>query len=548
MMQKILLLSVMVCWTSASWAQDSAKKYWVYLNESAVDFSQPMLGPDALSRRSAQGIALQTSDFALQQSAVTAVNRVADVVGRSRWLRAVVVRANDTQIAQLKSLPEVSSLQPVGIMKRSLTEQQVPLSPAIMGNSKGLAPEAGSPKLSSEEEGIQSYQYGASLAQVTQIQLDVLHDAGFDGAGVKIALMDGGYAGAESYSAFVGAWQQGRVLGTWDYVDGDSNVFHLGSHGMSVWSTICSDLDGTFVGTAPKASFYLFKTENQATETIAEEYHWVMAAERADSLGVDVINTSLGYTTFDNGIDDHGYADMDGRSTPISIAAVAAARTGMLLCISAGNEGSSSWKYISAPADADSILAVGAVDQFGIRAGFSSQGPSFDGRIKPDVSARGLGAAVMNSNGQVATSSGTSFSSPIMAGAMASLVQAAKMLPNGYSAQNLIQRVRLSASQAFAPDSFLGYGIPNFALVYSGLGLNSAPVIHPWVLNQSNDGAWILRRMDLRSSDRLDYFAADGRLIQSFEVAQGQAEVRLEPQSFYGFVRSKTQVLPVAPR
>lgn len=547
-MQRIILLSALVCWSSGLWAQESAKKYWVFLNEATVDCTQPMLGPDALTRRSAQGIALRTTDFALQQSAVTAVNEVADVVGRSRWLRAVVVKADATQIMQLKSLPDVASLKPVGIMKRSLTEHEVPLAAASLAGASGPAPDAGLPKPSSEDEGIQSYQYGASLAQVTQIQLDVLHDAGFDGAGVKIALMDGGFAGAESYSAFVGAWQQGRVLGTWDYVDGDSNVFHLGSHGMSVWSTICSDLDGTFVGTAPKASFYLFKTENQATETIAEEYHWVMAAERSDSLGVDVINTSLGYTTFDNGIDDHSYADMDGRSTPISIAAVAAARTGMILCISAGNEGSSSWKYISAPADADSILAVGAVDLFGIRAGFSGQGPSFDGRIKPDVAARGLSAAVMNSNGQVATSSGTSFSSPIMAGAMASLVQAAKMLPNGYSAQNLIQRVRLSASQAFAPDSFLGYGIPNFATVYNGLGLSSAPVVHPWVLNQSNDGAWILLRVDLRSSDRLEYFAADGRLIQSFEVAQGQAEVRLEPQSFWGFVRSKTQVLPVSPR
>ncbi|MEY4887903.1 MAG: hypothetical protein RL767_1374, partial [Bacteroidota bacterium] len=390
-MQRIILLSALVCWTSASWAQDSAKKYWVFLNESAVDCSQPMLGPDGLARRSAQGIALQSSDFALQQSAVTAVNEVAHVVGRSRWLRAVVVRANDTQIAELKSLPEVASLQPVGIMKRSLTELPAPLAIATKSNASGPATKSLSPKPSSEEEGIQSYQYGASLAQVTQIQLDVLHDAGFDGAGVKIALMDGGYAGADSFSAFLGAWQQGRVLGTWDYVDGDSNVFHLGSHGMSVWSTICSDLDGTFVGTAPKASFYLFKTENQATETIAEEYHWVMAAERSDSLGVDVINTSLGYTTFDNGIDDHSYADMDGRSTPISLAAVAAARTGMILCISAGNEGSSSWKYISAPADADSILAVGAVDQFGIRAGFSSQGPSFDGRIKPDLVANGAG-------------------------------------------------------------------------------------------------------------------------------------------------------------
>jgi hypothetical protein len=231
-MQRIILLSALVCWSSALWSQESAKKYWVFLNESAVDYSQPMLGPDAMARRSAQGIALRTTDFALQQSAVAAVNEVADVVGRSRWLRAVVVKADSTQIMQLKSLPEVASLQPVGIMKRSLTELEVPLAAVSKAGASGPAPDAASPNPASEDEGIQSYQYGASLAQVTQIQLDVLHDAGFDGAGVKIALMDGGYAGAQTYSAF--SW--GLAAGSGFWVPGITSTetaifFTLGSHG-----------------------------------------------------------------------------------------------------------------------------------------------------------------------------------------------------------------------------------------------------------------------------------------------------------------------------
>ncbi|KRO72347.1 MAG: hypothetical protein ABR83_04695 [Cryomorphaceae bacterium BACL18 MAG-120924-bin36] len=394
---KYLIVLASIFGLSQASAQEAPRKHWVFVNESAIDYSQPQLGPDALARRAAQSIALRPTDFALQPEVVTQVHSVAPVIGRSRWLRAVVVEADASQLAAIQALDCVRATQPVALMKRSLTScEQRSGNPLLASGSAGDA---------IAEEGTTSYNYGASIDQVLQIRADALHDAGFNGAGVKVALMDGGFTGADTYSAFTGAWQQGRVLGTLDYVDGDTNVFHVGSHGMSVWSTICADLDGNFVGTAPQASFYLFKTENQISETIAEEYNWVMAAERADSLGVDVINTSLGYTTFDNGIGDHSYADMDGRTTPISQAAVAAARTGMILCISAGNEGSSSWKYISAPADADSILAVGAVDVFGIRAAFSSQGPSADGRIKPDVAARGLGAAVMNSNGQVATSS-----------------------------------------------------------------------------------------------------------------------------------------------
>ncbi|MEY3692797.1 MAG: hypothetical protein RL157_121 [Bacteroidota bacterium] len=541
-MKKLLLLSLSLG-SLLSWAQESPRAHWIFLRESALDYTQPMLGDDALARRAAQGITLRSTDFALQPEAVAAVARVAPPVGRSRWLRALVVKADAQQLAELRALPWVRATQPVGIMKRSLTE----VAPGFAGPTPEAAlRSAGSHSARcGEEDGVNGYQYGASTQQVNQIQVNALHDAGFDGAGVKVALMDGGFSGADTFNAFQGAWQQGRVLGTWDYIDGDTNVFHLGSHGMSVWSTICADLDATLVGTAPKASFYLFKTENQLTETIAEEYNWVMAAERADSLGVDVINTSLGYTTFDNGVGDHSYADMDGRSTPISLAAVAAARTGMILCVSAGNEGSSSWKYISAPADADSILAVGAVDEFGVRASFSSQGPSADGRVKPDVAARGLGAAVVNSSGNVATSSGTSFSSPIMAGAMASLVQAAKTLPNGYTANDLIHRVRMSAHRSFAPDSFLGYGIPNFATVLNGLGIAQPDALRDWTLHSHNQGGWVLRRSDARSADALEVIAVDGRLLDRLEVPAGQNEVRLDARSFWFTVRSRTQVVTV---
>jgi hypothetical protein len=238
-MKKILALSSFFA-LSSIWAQDAPRKHWVFLSETQVQFTQPMLGTDALARRAAQGIGLRRTDFALQPEAVGSVARVAPVVGRSRWLRALVVEADAAQLEALGALPWVRATQPVALMKRSLTE-------VAPGPSVALA---------ECEEGVQGYQYGASAQQVNQIQVHALHDAGFDGAGVKVALMDGGYSGADTYSAFQGAWQQGRVLGTWDYIDGDTNVFHLGSHGMSVWSTICSDLDATFVGTAPKASFY----------------------------------------------------------------------------------------------------------------------------------------------------------------------------------------------------------------------------------------------------------------------------------------------------
>jgi hypothetical protein len=424
------------------------------------------------------------------------------------------VYATQDQLAQLSQLSVVSAIQPVAKLRHSATES-----------------EASEARVHAyDEDGVQAYSYGQSLDQVNQINLIPLHNAGYAGAGINIALMDGGFTGVDVHSAFTGAWSQGRIVLTHDFVDNDTNVFQVGSHGMSVLSTICADLDGTFVGTAPEANYYLFRTEDELSETLVEEDNWVVASEWADSLGIDVINTSLGYTTFDNGIGDHTYADLDGKTTVISKAATAAARTGMIVVVAAGNEGASSWKYISCPADADSILSIGAVDGMDLRAAFSSQGPTSDGRIKPDLGARGVSATIMNWSGQVATGSGTSFASPITCGAMACLLQAVKANQSTYAIQDILTAVRENASQASKPDTMLGWGIPNFSAALTAMGLEEGGPVPTWAL-QPQDGGYLLRRLRPTGMVTMYRYDATGRLLAREELEPGVGYVYLEGSS-----------------
>ncbi|MFM1884035.1 MAG: hypothetical protein RL168_219 [Bacteroidota bacterium] len=521
-MKKILLLTV--CLTQfALFAQSEAQtRYWVFLQESAVEGSSwspqsgtPCLSPAAVERRLRQNIPLRSTDFPLSAAALDAVTSTgAKVYRSSRWLRAVSVYATPDQLAQLSQLSVVSAIQPVAKLRQSATES-----------------EASEARVHAyDEDGVQAYSYGQSLDQVNQINLIPLHNAGYAGAGINIALMDGGFTGVDVHSAFTGAWSQGRIVLTHDFVDNDTNVFQVGSHGMSVLSTICADLDGTFVGTAPEANYYLFRTEDELSETLVEEDNWVVASEWADSLGVDVINTSLGYTTFDNGIGDHSYADLDGKTTVISKAATAAARTGMIVVVAAGNEGASSWKYISCPADADSILSIGAVDGMDLRAAFSSQGPTSDGRIKPDLGARGVSATIMNWSGQVATGSGTSFASPITCGAMACLLQAVKANQSTYAIQDILTAVRENASQASKPDTMLGWGIPNFSAALTAMGLEEGGPVPTWAL-QPQDGGYLLRRLRPTGMVTMYRYDATGRLLTREELEPGVGYVYLEGSS-----------------
>ena len=318
--------------------------------------------------------------------------------------------------------------------------------------------------------------YGQSTNQIEMLSGDNLHEQGYQGQGIHIAVLDAGFENTNELDAFTHLFANNQILGTWDYVDGESSVYEDNYHGMSVLSTMAGYLENEFLGTAPKTSYWLLRTEDASSETLIEEYNWAVAAEFADSAGVDIINSSLGYTKFNDydyiifdslgnniyniEIQDHSYADMDGKTTVISRAATMASRKGMIVCNSAGNSGNNSWYYIGAPADADSILSVGSVNADGLSSSFSSYGPSSDGRVKPSVSAQGGNTTVITSSNTIATSNGTSFSSPIIAGMTACLWQAHYQKSN----MQIINAIIQSAHLYQTPNDQMGYGIPNYSL------------------------------------------------------------------------------------
>jgi subtilisin family serine protease len=296
-----------------------------------------------------------------------------------------------------------------------------------------------------------------------------MHDAGFRGEGMQIAVFDAGFPGVDQISALQPLFQEQRLASTRNFVDGGTRVYQRSSHGTNCLAAMAGNQSGFYIGSAPKATFHLCLTEDVASEHPIEEANWLAAAEYADSAGVDIISSSLGYTTFDAPSKSYTYADMNGRTAISSRAATMAARVGILVVNAAGNEGDDPWRYISAPADADSIISVGAVDSLGNRAPFSSYGPSSDGRIKPTISAMGLAAAVLAPNGTAFRGNGTSYACPILAGMAAGFWQANPTL----TAQQVIAALTGTAAQATAPTPALGYGIPNFVTAYNALHPNA---------------------------------------------------------------------------
>jgi subtilisin family serine protease len=249
---------------------------------------------------------------------------------------------------------------------------------------------------------------------------------------------------------------------SFDFISGTSNVFQYDDHGTRVLSIMSANVDGSFTGGVTEASYQLYVTEDVPTEYRIEEYNWLLAAERADSAGADIIHSSLGYSTFDLASMDYTTDQLDGKTTVVSRAAQFAFSKGMVVVTSAGNEGNiASWRIITAPADGENVLAVGNVNSFGVRSPSSSMGPSADGRIKPDLVALGSGVSVVRASGSVLTGSGTSFSAPLVTSLVAGIWQANPELKNS----DLLSALRHTASQASNPDNLLGYGIPNYLAV-----------------------------------------------------------------------------------
>jgi len=302
--------------------------------------------------------------------------------------------------------------------------------------------------------------YGLAYGQIEQLNGIPLHDAGYQGEGMVIAILDAGFTGALTHPVLEYLWENDRILGSKDFVYIGGSVFNDSEHGKMVLSCMGANLSGEMIGTAPEAEYWLLRSEEDAHENVIEEYNWMSAAEFADSVGADIINSSLGYIDFDNPIFDHPHSAMNGDSTVITRAADIAASKGILVVNSAGNSGSSSsFPWIGAPADGDSVLTIGAVKLNGQRASFSSIGPTADGRIKPTVMACGQGATIATGTTNISTTgNGTSFSSPILAGMSACLWQSHPDM----TMMEIYESIRESGSLVSDPNDLMGWGIPNF--------------------------------------------------------------------------------------
>jgi hypothetical protein len=478
-MKKIIILFFVLAGISSN-AQLAPNKYIVRFtdkNNSPYSISNPsqFLSAKAINRRISQGISIKYNDLPVTPSYVDSIiNTGVTVLCKSKWFNSVTIYTTDSlALVKINSFPFVES---VGIVAK--IKKDIPKNPLSVEKQINLPIDlSGKPDLLNNvsAEGnkkVNNYDYGLASNQITMISGDYLHNQGYCGQGMTIAIIDAGFWYADTIHAFDSLWINNQILGTKDFVNPGGNVFREYPHGMEVLSTIAANLPGQIIGTAPKAKFWLLRSEDAATENIIEEYNWASAAEFADSVGVDVINSSLGYTVFDAGWMDHTYADMNGHTTPGSIAAATAASKGIIVCNSAGNSGQNPWHYIGSPADADSILTVGAVDDQGNYAAFSSTGPTSDGRIKPTVATQGQGTIVISTSGAPVSGNGTSFSSPVLTGAVACLWQAFPSMNN----MQIIEAIKKSASQFSNPDSLLGYGIPNFAaasMILSGVAIHN---------------------------------------------------------------------------
>ena len=452
-MKKIFVFLIfLVCYFGYS--QEDA---WVYFNDkpdAAAQLNTPLnfLTQRALDRRINQGIALNENDLPIHQpyiDGITAANGIT-VKAKSKWLNCLHIQGSVDDINALTLLPYVDH---VLFADASL-------------NSKRSTPKTISPV--NKQMDIQtSFNYGNSNNQIQMLNGHLLHQANYTGTGKIIAVLDSGFINVDSTTPFQRLFDNNLILGGYNFVSRDFNIYSLHDHGTMTLSCMGAYVDGELVGTAPDAQYYLYVTEDVTQESPVEESYWVEAAEEADRVGADVISTSLGYYEFDNPNYGHSYDEFTGNTAFASKGANIAFSKGIVVVASAGNSGGSSQplNHVGVPAEAQNVLAVGAVKSDGTFADFSSVGPSYDGRIKPDVMAKGQSAVVANTSGTIQTASGTSFSCPIMAGMIASFWQAIPWATN----QQVIDFVKQSADRYANPTNQFGNGIPDFQLA-----LNSA--------------------------------------------------------------------------
>ncbi len=457
-MKKIIFSCFIVAYGFVAAQTELVFVYFKDKPNKAAFYSNPLseLSQKSLDRRANLGIALNDQDAPIEPSYVTNIANLGyTVTDYSKWLNGVAVDATSDQIAELSTLPYVASVE-----KFAKTGKMT---------STGKKFEKFEPI--NLRDGKTSFNYGTGAAQIDQVNLRALHVAGFTGSGMSIAVIDTGFPTVNTGSAYSRLRNNGLIKGVYNFVNKSTDVYDtsLHPHGSVVLGAIGGYFDGSFVGSAPDANFYLYATEDGYNEIPEEQLYWIEAAEEADRKGVDVITASLGYSTFDDPRYNMTYADMNGTTSFIARGAQIATEKGIFVLAANGNEANNSWHYVLTPADNQYVFSIGAVDSSGNSSSFSSYGPNSDGVIKPDGSARGSNTATVYSN-TTYSASGTSLATPVAAGGVVCLLQS---LPQNTSRQVVRDQLRQTASLYPNYTDQMGYGILNFYQVYDSMVLST---------------------------------------------------------------------------
>lgn len=483
-------------------AMAEVNRYMVFFRDKtgsiySTALPNQFLSQRAIDRRIQQDILITDQDFPVNASYVQGISGVgAEVFYTTRWMNGVLVQCDAALVASIENLPFVARVEFVAPNEKLLSSGR------LKSNQKTKGPKSAV----------------KTQAQLQLIGLDEMQASGYKGEMIHIGIFDSGFQGVNITAPFQDIFAENRIdlVVSKDFVYNAPDIFQYDEHGTEVFSIIAAYQEGDFTGGAYAANYQLYVTEDVNTEYRIEEYNWLFAAERADSAGVDVINSSLGYYDFDDTAMNYPKSAMDGKTTVVSQAAQWAADRGIVVVCSAGNEGNIAWQIITAPADAMDVLAVANVNSVGQRAGSSSIGPSADGRIKPDVAAMGVNTSVITPNGSISNVSGTSVSSPLVTSLVAGLWQRYPELSN----KELMEAIRKSASQANAPDNLLGYGIPDFRAVVNYLEQRPQEKVFEVYPNPILSDTFTIRPFDPNqiTSCRVELLSSQGQVVYTMEA------------------------------
>lgn len=509
-MKKVLFVCFLAGYSLTLAQSELVFVYFKDKPNKAAFYANPLseLTQKSLTRRSVLGIALNDQDAPIEQSYLQNLQNLGfTVTDYSKWLNGVAVIANQAQVNTIKAQPYVLSVERFAKTSSLVVKTQ--------NTNKWDAFEQ-------ENKNLTTFNYGSGSQQIDQINLRPLHLAGFTGTGVTIAVIDTGFPTVNTGSAFSRLWTNNRIKGGYDFVSKNTDIYNssLNNHGTVVLGAIGGYIQNTFVGSAPDADFYLYRSENAVVEIPQEEMYWIEAAEEADRKGVDIITTSLGYSTFDDAKYNYTYADMNGTTSFIARGSEIAVNKGIFVLIAAGNSGEDAWHYITTPADNAKVFSIGAVDATGNPSSFSSYGPNSSGVVKPDASTRGTGTSTVYNN-SLTTVSGTSIATPVAAGGVACLIQAFPTLNRD------LMRTKLRETASLFPsyDDQMGYGILNFGSFYNSV-LNTSELVKKDRLSIFPNPVKSI--LNVATEDDVQFLEVYDHLGRSIIKAKNQKSVKVE--------------------